>query len=134
MQFEYYVLNYNFNEHKVEMFNVFWNWNVQEWAEKEIKKYLRAPRKYKKQKNGDGEALYGFDALCDEIRSIIMWQEWSRREYEISVGDAFETDCNKLEKWDCYDQCVPNIKMITRDIIRQYKEQLKEVKEDGSKN
>ena len=47
-------------------------------------------------------------------------------EYEISVGGVFEKDCNKLEKWDCYGQAKPNMKIITREVIRQYKEQKKE--------
>ena len=29
----------------------------------------------------------------------------------------------KLEKWDCYEYCKPNLEIITREIIRQYKEQ-----------
>jgi hypothetical protein len=57
-----------------------------------------------------------------------MWQEWSRVEYEISVGDAFEDDLDNFEKWDCYQQCVPNIPMITREVIWQYKQQIKERK------
>ena len=47
-------------------------------------------------------------------------------EYEISVGDIFEKDCNKLEKWDCYMQTKPNIPMIARECIYQYKQQRKE--------
>lgn len=154
MQFEYYVLNYNFNRKKVEMFNVFRNIHVQDYSEKEVKKYLKSPKKYTSGNRKTGEILYGFDALCEEIRSIIMWQEWARCEYEIGVGYAFTTelrdivdkvergelseneiydyikrDANKnynLEKWDCYGQCEPNIPMICREIIHQYKEQLKE--------
>lgn len=125
MQFEYYVLNYDINRRKVIMDNVFDNIQVQEATEEEIKKYLRSPKKYKRWCS----EKTGFDALCEEIDSIIRWQEWSRREYEISVGDAFEEDCNKLEKWDCYKQCEPNIPMITRECIYQYKKQLKELKE-----
>ena len=63
--------------------------------------------------------------MVKEIDSIIKWCEWSKREYEISVADAFETDCEKLEKWDCYGQAKPNMKMITYEVIRQYKEQKK---------
>ena len=48
--------------------------------------------------------IYGFEGFCRKLKMIIMCEENSRREYEISVGDAFETDCNKLEKWDCYNQ------------------------------
>lgn len=132
MQFEYYVLNYNPNAKKIEPFNIFRNYYVQEYTEKAIKKYLRSPKNYKyvvQHKNdflGREEiAVYGFDALVKEIDSIIKWREWSKREYEISVGDAFETDINKLEKWDTYSQAHPNAEIIAYTVIRQYKEQLK---------
>ena len=135
MQFEYYVLNYDTNKKKVINYNIFNNINVQEHTEKAVRKYLRGPKNYKyviQHKNdflGREEiAVYGFDALVNEIDSIIQWQEWSRREYEISVGDAFEKDCNKLEKWDCYMQTKPNLPMIARECIYQYKEQRKEQK------
>ena len=108
------------------MFNVFNNIRVQEWVEKAVKKYLRAPKKFVSEPyNKNEETLYGFDAFVEEIRRTIAWQENGRRQYEISVGDAFTTDCTKLEKWDCYDQCKPNMKMIAHEVIRQYKEQLK---------
>lgn len=125
MQFEYYVLNYNPNAKKIEPFNIFRNCYVQEYTEKVIKKYLRSPKNYKYERYGE-DTLYGFEGLCKEIERIIQWQEWSRREYEISVGDSFEKDCNKLEKWDCYMQTKPNIPMIARECIYQYKEQRKE--------
>ena len=125
MQFEYYVLNYDSNTKKVEPFNIFRNCYVQEYTEKAIKKYLRSPKNYKYERYGE-DTLYGFEGLCKEIERIIQWQEWSRREYEISVGDAFEKDCNKLEKWDCYMQTKPNIPMIARECIYQYKKQRKE--------
>lgn len=155
MQFEYYVLNYNWNKKCVEHFNIFRNIYVQEHTEKEIKKYLRSPKNYEKKCSRNETVLYGFEALCEEIRSIIMWQEWSRQEYEISVSDAFVLEVSdiydsidsfrsledlkeelekqvkrnpKLEKWDCYAQCEPNIPMITRECIWQYKQQLKEKK------
>ena len=124
MQFEFYVLNYDFNSHKVKMFNIFNNIHVQERTEKEVRKYLRSSSKYTYTNYRTHEIINGFDALCEEIRSIIMGEEWGRREYEISVGDAFEIDVNKLEKWDCYNQCELNIPMITREVIWQYKQQL----------
>ena len=132
MKFEYYVLNYDFNKKKVVNYNIFNNIRVQEWTEKEVRKYLRAPKKYKhivQHKNdflGREEiVVHGFDALVEEIDGIIKWGEWSKREYEISVGDAFETDINKLEKWDTYSQAHPNAEIIAYTVIRQYKEQLK---------
>lgn len=126
MQFKFYVLNYNHNKQKIESFNIFSNIHVQEWTEKAVRKYLRCPKKYKFDRNyKNEEPIYGFPALVKEIDSIIAWQEWSRSEYEISVGDAFETDCDKLEKWDCYRQTKPNMEMITRECIWQYKQQKK---------
>ena len=129
MKFKFYVLNYNFNKHKVEMFNIFRNIHVQEETEKEVRKYLRSPKKYYYQKYDFNTKkynyIYGFDGLCETIKSLIMWQEWSRVEYEISVGDAFEQDIDNLEKWDCYMQCEPNIEVITREVIYQYKQQNK---------
>lgn len=123
MKFEFYVLNFNFNEKKIEMFNIFQNVNIQEWVEKSVRKYLRSPKSFKY------EDKTGFDALCEDIRRTIAWQERGRREYEISVGDAFETNCDRLEKWDCYKQAEPNIEIITRECIYQYKQQRKEENE-----
>ena len=154
MQFEFYVLNYDFNKKKVVNYNIFNNIRVQEWTERAVKKYLRAPKKFSYTPFGkDVETIYGFDALVKEIDSIIAWQERGRREYEVSVGDAFITEIRdivrevergsltndnlydelkktekhnaKLEKWDCYEQAKPNMKMITYEVIRQYKEQKK---------
>ena len=136
MQFEYYVLNYDTNKKKVINYNIFNNINVQECTEKAVRKYLRAPKKFKhivqyenKFLGREEIAIYGFDALVEEIDRTIAWQERGRREYECSVGDAFTTDCNKLEKIDCYYQSKPNMKIIAREVIFQYKKQLKEKNE-----
>ena len=133
MKFEYYVLNYDFNKKKVVNYNIFNNIRVQEWTEKEVRKYLRAPKKYKhivqygnKFLGREEIAIYGFDALVEEIDRTIAWQERGRREYEVSVGDAFETDINNCEKWDTYSQAKPNMVIIAHEVIRQYKEQKKE--------
>ena len=125
MQFEYYVLNYDCNAKKIVPFNIFRNMHVQEWTEKAVRKYLRSPKNFTYKSFDGKEKIYGFDALVKEIDSIIKWREWSKREYEVSVGDVFETDCEKLEKWDCYRQAKPNMKMIAREVIWQYKQQKK---------
>lgn len=134
MKFEFYILNYNWNKKCVENFNIFDNISLNDAVEKEVRKYLRSSKKYCYIKHGlwvgEHTYIYGFDGLCETIKSLIMWQEWARREYEISVGDAFEDDLSKFEKWDCYRQCEPNIPMITREVIWQYKKYLKE-KEDA---
>lgn len=118
MQFEYYVLNYDFNKEEVEMYNIFNNSIVQEWSEKEIKKYLRAPSRYKKVDYSydwnDGcmntHTIYGFEALCDQIRSILMNQLWSRIQYEISVGDVFIPDIKHTAAF--IDACIKEGKTI----------------------
>jgi hypothetical protein len=129
MKFEYYVLNYNFNKKCVENFNIFNNITLNDAVEKEVRKYLRSPSKYYYQKYNfntkEYNYIYGFDGLCETIKSLIMWQEWARREYEISVGDAFETDLDNFEKWDCYGQCLPNIAIIAREVVYQYKQNKK---------
>ena len=127
MQFEFYVLNYDCNRKKVINYNIFNNIRVQEWTEKAVRKYIRAPKKFTYEPfHKDEESLYGFDAFVKELDRTIAWQERGRREYEISVGDAFTTDCDKLEKIDCYMQASKNIEIIAHTVLRQYKEQLKE--------
>ena len=126
MQFEFYVLNYDFNKKKVVNYNIFNNIRVQEWTERAVKKYLRAPKKFSYTPFGkDVETIYGFDAFVRELDRTIAWQERGRREYECSVGDAFETDINNYEKWDTYSQAKPNMVIIAHEVIRQYKKQLK---------
>ena len=129
MQFKYYVLNYDCNAKKIVPFNIFRNILVQEWTEKAVRKYLRSPKNFTYKSFDGQEILHGFDALVKELDGIIKSEEWSRRQYEISVGDAFEDDCEKLEKWDCYGQVHMNIEMIAHEVIRQYKAQKKEVKD-----
>lgn len=157
MQFEFYVLNHDFNRNKVEMFNIFRNIYVQEWTEKAIKKYLRSPKKFKYESFFNKEVTYGFDGLCKEVESILRHELWSRCEYEVAVGSLFTTELKdivrevergeittdnlydelkrkterngNLEKIDCFYQAQPNIPMIVRECIYQYKRQLK-AKED----
>ena len=64
---------------------------------------MRNPKNYKhviQHKNDflDREEIvvYGFDAFVKEIDSIIAWQERGRREYEVSVGDAFITEIRDI--------------------------------------
>ena len=143
------------------MFNVFRNIYVQERTEKAIKKYLRSPKKFKYESFFNKEVVYGFDGLCKEVESILRHELWSRCEYEIAVGSLFTTEIRdvvrevdrgeittnnlydelkkkserngNLEKIDCFYQVKPNIPMIVRECIYQYKQQLK-AKEETSEN
>ena len=163
MQFEFYVLNYDWNKKKIINYNVFNNILVQERTEKAVKKYLRNTKKFSYTPFGkDVETIYGFDALCKKIESIIRHEEWSRCEYEIAVGSHFITEISdvlrevergsiavdnlydelkkidsrnsKLEKWDCFGQTKQNIPMITREVIWQYKQHLRKGKCVNEKN
>lgn len=153
MQFEFYVLNYDSNKKKIINFNIFNNIHVQEWTEKAIRKYLRAPKKFKYESFFTKEVTYGFDGLCKEVESILRHELWSRCEYEIAAGSLFTTELKdvvrevnvgkitadnlynelkkkserngNLEKIDCFYQAEPNIPMIVRECIYQYKKQLK---------
>lgn len=124
IKFEFYVLNYDFNNHKVINFNIFQNWVLNDRVVEAVREYVSDPVTYFHDTGEKG--LYGFEALCEELRRAIMWQEWSRREYEIFVGDAFCADLDRYEKWDCYDQCLPNIPIIARECIYQFQQQSKE--------
>lgn len=106
--FEFYVLNYDFNRKKVILYNIFNNVQVYDWSLKLTRKRARNDIKD--------------DEYRKELLDIIHWQEWSRREYEISVGDAFEHDCNRLEKWDCFEQAKPNIEFIADMCLKRYRE------------
>lgn len=135
VELKFYVLNYDWNANKVVNYNIFNNINVYESTVREAKKYLRNPSKYKRYISGLGGEesyyLYGKEAFVDELRSIVSWQEWSRREYEISVGDAFETDLNKFEKWDCYRQFEPNKELVADYVLAQVRKWQKEQKKDS---
>ena len=50
MKFEFYVLNYEWNENKVVNFNIFNNIEVSKYTEKAVRKYLRSPKNFKYQR------------------------------------------------------------------------------------
>ena len=64
--------------------------------------------------------------LCERARTNHDPQDFIK--YQLSNKHLREvfSDCEKLEKWDCYGQAKPNMKMITYEVIRQYKEQKNE--------
>lgn len=111
--YEFYVVQYDINQRKCCMKNIFRNWLVAEEVFKVCRKHLNNKKKFP------------FETLQEEIRKIIMWQEWSRVEYEISVGDPFPKDINELEKVDAYWQALPNMSLITEMCVKKTKEFLK---------
>ena len=105
VKLEYYVLNWDHNAHKVINFNIFRNWRLRDAAIEHAEQLI------------NGEIDYA--EFKEELRKDIMWQEWSRFEYEISVGRPFEEDCANLEKWDCYAQAAPNLDLIAGMVVRE---------------
>ena len=100
---QFYVLNYDFNKRQIVHYNIFNNIHVYESTLELIKDY--------------NDNKYSFDEFVKELINIVKWQEWSRREYEISVGDAFEEDLDKFEKWDCFEQFKPNAEMFAHYLL-----------------
>lgn len=118
MKFEFYVLNWDYNRQQAYMFNIFQNSKVNEAAVRAVKRYVRSPGKFKHFSFIENKTTMGFEGLCEEIRSIIAWEERGRFEYEITVGNILG---DKQEKWDCFRQAEPNIPAIARELIWQYK-------------
>lgn len=105
---EFYVLNYDFNGKKIEAFNIFCNVKLLDGIDRLLEEYI------------------SFDDFCEKLDSLLRYCFWSKREYEISVADAFEEDLSKYEKIDVYRQVAPNLKLIANLIIDYHNENLGE--------
>ena len=93
------VLNYDFNSKKIVSYNIFNN-----------SRFNDGLKKLK------GE--YNPETFVEDLRQLCVYCFWSKREYEISVGDLFEEDPSAYEKIDVYDQILPNIEVLA-DYIRE---------------
>ena len=91
---EWYVLNYDFNKQKIEYYNIFNHTYLLESLQKILNNYTN------------------FNDYIEQLDKLLRYCFWSKREYEISIGDAFETDLTKLKKIDVYFQLQPNIKLL----------------------
>lgn len=109
LYFEWYVLNQDHNSNKIKPYNIFNNIHV-------LDKTNELCIKYKRNK-------MSFNEFVEELRNIIMWQEWGRCEYEIAVGSWMHDE--KLQRTDCYEQALPNIKMIAKYVLEEYYPRLK---------
>lgn len=91
---EWYVLNYDFNKQKIEYYNIFNHTYLLESLQKILNNYTN------------------FNDYIEQLDKLLRYCFWSKREYEISVGDAFETDLTKFKKIDVYFQLKPNIELL----------------------
>lgn len=116
--FEWYVLNENPNTRKIEPFNVFDNITLYEGAVELCDEWI---------KSGD----MAWEDFVEELRRLIQWQEWGRREYEIMVAPLWSEDKSEWKKIDCYAQAELNIDKVARYVISEYvaKNIAKETKE-----
>lgn len=136
--FEFYVVNENFNQKKMVMWNIFNNCIIYDWTLQAVKKYVRSPQKFKRVKWGHSEedrTIYGFEAFCEELRGIFMHELWSRCEYEFCISPWICRDDElqkRTEKWDGFKQVEPNIPVIAREVIYQYKLWKKENKSNDN--
>lgn len=110
INFEWYVLNGDFNSDEIKPFNIFNNWVLCDAVNKLCKDYKRKKMT--------------FEEFTEELRSLIMWQEWSRCEYEILVCNLIGEKKN-YQKIDCYAQALPNIKIIAKYVLEEYYPRLK---------
>lgn len=92
---EWYVLNYDWNKKEVYNYNIFTSVKFN----RGITEIL-------------GSNPKDFNEFVEKLDRELKYCFWSKREYEISVGDAFEEDVNKLTKIDVYSQVAPNVKQL----------------------
>lgn len=104
---KWYVLNYDWNNQKVIQMNIFNSVRFSRGIDRLLKD------------NKDTELTY--EDFKEQVRISLLSAFWSKREYEISVGDAFEQDITKLEKWDIYAQVLPNLDILTKYILNDLK-------------
>lgn len=101
---EWNVLNYDWNSKKIVPYNVCCVID----REPELQKLLKTHTDR--------------DTFNKQLRRWCMYHFWSKIEYEISVGDAFEDDMNKLEKWDIYGQIMLNFERFSNYVWENWRE------------
>lgn len=99
---QWFVLNYDFNSKKVVDYNIFNNIKFSRGVNELVEEY-------------DGD----FNEFKLNLKSLAKYCFWSKREYEISVGDLWEQDMEKYEKIDVYRQLSKNIDVLARYILSE---------------
>lgn len=104
---QFNVINYDFNGHKFEPYDVMpylvhaYNKCVERAKEYPDSDYWKVPKT--------------FDEFKKFVKDESQYQFWSRCEYEIILVDW---PCKKdEEKWDVYDQIMMNLDIVTSILI-----------------
>lgn len=100
---EFYVLNYDWNKKKLYNFNIFNSSKFNDYVKSDFENYKMNGRNY--------------EDFKEEVRKDLMSAFWSKREYELSIGDAFDTNLDNYEKIDAYSLIVPNLDILVKYII-----------------
>lgn len=108
LKFEYYALRADFNNKKVEQFNIFDNSYVYDCTVKAVVRYMSGAIKY--------------DDYVKEIRNCIMHEMWARCQYEMAMGDMFVDNMDKLHKVDVFTQVEKNIPVIAMYVYQTAKD------------
>jgi hypothetical protein len=101
MGLKWYVLNRDFNENKIELFNIFQSNNFLYGIVKALEKT-------------------NYEDFRNEINSWLMYSFWYKSEYEIVCGGLFFKTVDDLEKIDIYYQVKQNVDILARYIITEY--------------
>ena len=99
---KWYVLNYDWNSKKVKPFNIFNSVRFSKCLQKSLEEFIT------------------MDDFKKDLQRNLMYSFWSKREYEISVGDLHENDMEKYQRFDIYDQVLPNLDILAEYIIECY--------------
>ena len=111
LKFEWYVINENHNTREIKPYNIFNNYIVNDMTNELCIDYKRKKM--------------SFEEFTENLRRIIMYQEWSRCEYEIVVSSLFDNEHKTDTKIDCYNQILPNIKIVAKYVLEEYYPKLK---------
>lgn len=103
---KWYVLNYDWNRKKVCSFNIFDSCRFSQSVNKLLDNFVT------------------MDKFIEDLTKEVKYCFWSKREYEISAGDAFDTNLDNYEKIDVSQQVLPNIDALAKYIIDKHNEQI----------
>lgn len=102
---EYYVLYENFNEKKIEPFNIFNSARFSEGLKELLENFIT------------------FEDFVEKLDNELIYAFWSKSEYEVIVDSLFHDISTKI---DIYDQVKPNIRLLANYIIEEYNKQIGE--------
>lgn len=97
---QWYALHHDFNEDKVEAFNIFNSINFSYWCEKAIKDY----KDYKQFK--------------EDLKGALFYAFGSKVEYEIICTGVVAKHGNEF-KIDIYEQVLPNLDIFAKYILTE---------------